>query len=142
MREIKFRAQNLKGDWIVFTIPMFLNFHTSVFPGDEYYGFKNWCEYTGLKDAKGVDIFEGDIVAVPYVSPMGDITKDIDRNVSIVFQHGAFMLDDSFDIQPLELWLARSKGEYISNKGNKTIRTNTCLFEIIGNVFEHKELLK
>jgi uncharacterized phage protein (TIGR01671 family) len=72
-------------------------------------------QYTGLKDSKGVDIYEGDIVKIE--------DKEEVRIYDIVFSHGYFGL----------------------NRGSKFKHALMCpyteIIEIIGNIFENPELL-
>jgi uncharacterized phage protein (TIGR01671 family) len=77
-----------------------------------------WCkvqQYTGLKDSKGVDIYEGDIVKIE--------DKEEVRIYDIVFSHGYFGL----------------------NRGSKfkhaLMYPYTEIIEVIGNIFENPELL-
>ena len=42
---------------------------------------------------------------------------------------------------PLEDFIMKEKGDYISNKGNKVIY-GTFIGKVIGNIYENPELLK
>jgi len=89
----------------------FLNYQTML-----DFNSKNYImlQYTGLKDKNGVEIYEGDIVK-EHFGAYGEVK----------YVNGCFIL---------QLVDARPLAEYIiCDFGNKT--------EVIGNIYENKELL-
>jgi len=75
-------------------------------------------QYTGLKGKNGVEIYEGDITCRHW----DDGTS---QNGQIIFENGSF------------LWQEISQIKFIHPIGINTLHS-----EVIGNIYENKELLK
>jgi uncharacterized phage protein (TIGR01671 family) len=79
------------------------------------------CQYTGLKDAKGKEIYEGDIIQLEG-SPIS-YSIEWDKYQWAINAHGALGYDPDWNIQPF----------------------NHCVYEraiVVGNIFENSDLLK
>ena len=74
---------------------------------------------TGLKDKNGKLIYEGDIVKTIYTKPDGVI---INRKCVIEYNRSAFWINYGI------------AASYLYN--------DDCIYEVIGNIYENKELLK
>lgn len=84
--------------------------------------------WSGLKDAEGREIYEGDIVQESYEDCNGDI--DFDRHL-VVFKNGCFQFAIQGDLDSLEIMCSMKEQE------GKNLE---C--KIIGNIFETPQLLE
>ena len=116
MREIKFRAwdkQNKNMEEVDLLGSNVLHIKNSKWENIEDFEV---IQYTGLKDRKGKDIFEGDIVAEGTI------------NYVVAFYAGAWRLKQNIDG---DTWW-KSLYRYVAN----------FRVEVIGNIYENPEFLK
>jgi len=74
------------------------------------------CEYTGIKDKNGKEIYEGDLLSFGGSKP-----------VSVVYEQGSFGFEGGFGFVQLY---------------QKQLNDNETWGEVIGNIYENEELLK
>ena len=148
MREIKFRAWHEENKTMV-------NFDNNKLVMDVYQMNHLAClmrgdygdvlmQFTGLKDVNGADIYEGDIVAMPYIDPMDEIHYQDNFLSDVIFERGCFQVWCN-ELKPerhnIENWIERTEGEYKSNYGNVN-KWGDCVLTVIGNIYENPELIK
>lgn len=138
-RKIKFRGKTESNQFIFGDLIQYENGDTAIWEkGISGYGYEatqisnrtkvdkgTIGQFTGLLDKSGNDIYEGDIVKAPLLDPIfGDIIKDVFCNAEIKFNKGSFVVG----------YYGGNHNIYLSDLYDKV--------EVIGNIFDNKELLK
>lgn len=133
MREVKFRAWDKITKQIfevkqidfnaiernVYGFIAYKSIFGGVYESLSFRSFNNveLMQYTGLKDKHGKKIYDGDIIEISYKN------SSIKQNAKVVYEKGCFFAD-----------LGDRIAYYIYEVDDK------C--EVIGNIYENKELLK
>ncbi|MDT0163839.1 YopX family protein [Bacillus sp. AG4(2022)] len=153
MREIKFRAWNSANNRFITDGDVYITQNGLVFGGDlgnpPLVDITNYDvvinQYTGLKDAKGVEIFEGDIVDVSYMSfeefrgvvNFGEYKQDgsggeYSASECIGFYVKVLNPDLEDESGPIIIWDHQKESSLLEYDR----------VEIIGNIYENPELLE
>lgn len=132
-REIKFRAWDIDSSEMLYTkenkgIDFFFDFDNSglclFMPKEEDFAEKreaNIMQFTGFKDKKGNEIYEGDI-----------LYNGFNAKGVMKFENGAFICEFQYE----------NKSKIENEKHKFRISNINSITEIIGNVYENPELLK
>ncbi len=135
MREIKFRAWDKKNNFMITQDDKQLKsldlasgyIYVGHYKGenDRFIRFAEikLMQYTGLKDANGVEIFEGDILRVW-------VTKTINFVATVDYLNGAFVIGSI----PTGYGYHYRFSSFHNNVGTR--------YEVIGNIYENKNLLE
>ena len=108
----RFRVWNIQKDEIKYDVLDDFEFYLKY---DEIFDV---MQCTGLKDKNGKLIYEGDIVKANYITPSG---KEIEKICTVKFDRCAYWIGDKYS------------ASYLDNED--------VIYEVIGNIYENKELL-
>lgn len=141
MREIKFRAWSTSD--VCFVSTLMFNLTETHIDGEVGWEFV-WpnrfevMQYTGMKDKSGKEIYEGDIVNVPYRRP---VNEDGEVAYYKVMQQVPCVItfDDGY-FWPKPIWGKKTLAKNIPKHRRSLWRKDWC--EIVGNIYENPELLK
>jgi uncharacterized phage protein (TIGR01671 family) len=143
MREFKFRAWDLDHKWMDTDffiksngIPHDAPSRTFFTPNIEIDENPSLVvmQFTGLKDANGVDIYEGDLLEVRHRSIAGFVRE---KSINVYYEESdaAFLLKLPRSEYPMYLHEV-AHGTHITIEGC----SHTC--KVIGNIYENPELLE
>lgn len=118
MRQIKFRVMDLDGKWHYFTLGDFVC-HT---PIPAQLNPETWTQFTGLMDANGNEVYEGDVIAKAGDNRMTQVVTWDKRSNWRGMADGYNVHHVGFSIS-----------EYFLSISN---------FVAIGNIYQNPELLK
>lgn len=114
MRQIKFRAWNVNNKRFVYLVIGHHSRNPVIAPPPDVKNLDEWQQFTALKDSKGVEIYEGDIVKIKHRDYLGIIR----------WRDCGFYIDEG------------------SHAEKNFVLNITSADEVIGNRFENSELLK
>ena len=138
MREIKFRGKReLAKEWVYGDLTRYsegLSYITVDLIEDEVYRVSTETvgQYTGLKDKNGVEIYEGDILLEKNCKVWGEYTKDD----GITWLKMTNKTEDRL----YQVFYDEKTCQFTTNRG--WLWTLSNLTEVIGNIWEHPELIK
>ena len=132
MREIKFRVWDKYKNQLYICDDIYFAQEplNEAFKLDEF----AFMQYTGLKDANGKEIYEGDII----------LFRDIKHKVVFIDQHN----NDGYTLNPTMLFFGLELEPSKQNREDKLLYVQTFdwddqeYYKVIGNIYENPELFE
>ena len=153
MREIKFRVYDIKCNTMLNVDSLFISeqmFRAENKNEYDVFNFNSDCysdvmQYIGLKDSKGVEIYEGDIALLPASNGVYYMEAKFDRVAKVIFDEN----NSSFRFILLREKCESNRKKAKINSMGSAVYSFVDLdcygveqIEIIGNIYENPELLK
>lgn len=150
MREIKFRAKRVdNGEWVYGNYCQSMSSPNAIQELD-YYGNcegklfeidrNTLCQYTGLEDKNGKEVYEGDIVKTKYIEKRDfqgvKYNNEMEFVELVIFKDQAFQLEINND--GIKMYRYLNLGKDARTYGDIKLRE----IEVIGNIYDNPELLK
>lgn len=142
--ELKFRAYNPNTKQMIYSFdaPNLVLFFTDIHMEPE----SIITQSSLIVDKNGIEIYIGDIVSIPYVDPMGSLHDEESYRSEIEYLNGEFVCRSHYEVAKIKSsiseWCKRKPCIYISNFGEYAEVLPESYLTVIGNIFQHPNLLK
>lgn len=143
MRDIIFRGKSIKGEWHVGLLAhvgnaWYISNKAGIATAFEVIP-ETVGQYTGLKDRKGTDVFEGDIIKA-YFGPQNFKNPPYAIG-SVIFENGTFKVVVHVSKNSIE-YKVFEKEDIIAYGIEHNFLGRGYVLEVIGNIYDNPELLK
>lgn len=111
-------------------------FHTNGLPDSQYIQ----CQYTNMKDKKGVKIYEGDVVRIEIETCQGNPWGETFSLVG--YSQGEVVIHKRFGVSLTNFFTWDEEGDVLFSHNLKAIKTISSYRSlVVGNIYQNPELL-